>query len=321
MRRVGGEADAFDQRNDAFGGGGFKNAAFHGVKQVHRHADRHRLTVRHREVGHLLQLVRGPVAEVERAGAAHFKGVAASADVIHMKFGTALNEALQSRGLQAGEGIAHGLQLMEEGGIADQRDLDGLDDAIAPFTLGQGVEKGEVVDHRIGDGEGAHPVFFAHVIDAILDAYAAVALAERGGGETNVADAAMGGGRGEADQIQHCAAADDKHIGMAVQTGLIDGFPALLDQAKLVFAGLAARENEGFGREVQGIAVRGGIGLHLVRQGGVGQGHPVIDEDQHLGFATVVAEFQHITHRRVQGRKGVLGEQDAVRVLYLDFAL
>ena len=78
----------------------------------------------------LLQLMGGPVTEVERAGAAKLKGIATRGDVLDMQLRAALHQTLQSRLLQVGQSPGQSLDLFKEGFVANERHLDRLDDSV-----------------------------------------------------------------------------------------------------------------------------------------------------------------------------------------------
>ncbi len=71
-----------------------------GISAVQRDADRDRLAVSHRVPGEHLELVRGPVAEVERACAALLERIAAARDVLQVQLGAALDQVLDGVGCE-----------------------------------------------------------------------------------------------------------------------------------------------------------------------------------------------------------------------------
>ena len=87
-------------------------------------------------VGKLLQLVRGPVAEIERAGGTEFKRIAGRGDVIHVQFGTTMDETLHRIRVKFAQPFGVPLDGFEEMRVADQGDFDGFDVA-GPFVARQ----------------------------------------------------------------------------------------------------------------------------------------------------------------------------------------
>ncbi len=77
----------------AFGGGGVEKTHVARVNHVQRDADGDGFAVADSVFGKLFELVRGPMAEIERAGGAEFKGVAGAGDVVEVQFGAAMDEA------------------------------------------------------------------------------------------------------------------------------------------------------------------------------------------------------------------------------------
>ena len=73
------------------------------IGAVERHADRDRLAVPQPVVGHLLELVGGPVAEVERPRRAELERIAAVGDVREMERGRAADQPLHRRGVTGHE--------------------------------------------------------------------------------------------------------------------------------------------------------------------------------------------------------------------------
>ena len=115
--------------------------------------------------------------------------------------------------------------------------------------------------HNDPGNRSAEPVFLAEKIHAVLHADTAVALAECGGGETHVTDAAVGCGCGKADEIQGSTTADDEDVAVAVQRRVIDGLPALLHEVEVIFAGLSAGQNVRFTGKIQHLGMGPSIGF------------------------------------------------------------
>ena len=110
----------------------------------------------------------------------------------------------------------------EERRVLEQRDLDRLRDAGAPVAVGQRVEQVEVVEHRVRRRERPDEVLLPERVDAVLDADRRVVLREDGGRDADQPHAAVGGRGGVADGIEHGAAADRHHVGVAVDAVDVD---------------------------------------------------------------------------------------------------
>ena len=93
-----------------------------------------------------LELVRGPVAEVERARAAQLERIAAGRDVREVELGAAPDQLLDRVELERGELRGARLEPVEERGVADQRDLDRLGHAGDAIARRERREEARVVD-------------------------------------------------------------------------------------------------------------------------------------------------------------------------------
>ena len=182
------------------------------VGAVERNADADRFAVAEPVVGQLFELVRGPVAEVERPRRPVLERIAAGGDVLR---GAARRDRriTCSIGGQVASDKRRGvlLEKLEERGIPDERGLDRLRDPAAPVAVATASEKRDVVDHRERRREGAEVVLLAERVDAVLDAHRRIVLREHGGRHANEPDAAMRGRRGKARGVEHRAAADRDH--------------------------------------------------------------------------------------------------------------
>ena len=169
------------------------------------------------------------------------------------------------------------------------------------------MQEGEIIHHRVRNGEAADPVFLPVGIDAILHAHATVILTEGGGRETDEAHAAVSRGRTEPDHIQEGATADGEDVGVAVHFLFLDGVPDAAQDFLVALALLRPGSNAG-GHVVQPWGA-GEVFLDLLLQLGEGLGYGILQEDQHLRMAVALQQgSQHAVTRR----KGVSGEADAV---------
>ena len=159
------------------------------------------------EFGKLLEFVRGPVAEIQRAGRAKLERVAGGGDVVEVQFGAAIDEPLHGCGIKRRRALRVPLDRFEEWRVANERDFHRFDITGAFVAGREGGEQFKIVDDGKGRGKGADEIFFAKGVDAILHAHAGIVLAEGGGGKADVAHAAMGGGGGQTDHVEQCPAA------------------------------------------------------------------------------------------------------------------
>ena len=245
LGRVDPEAEGDEQVERALGLFLAEEAKLAGADQVERQADGHCLAVRQAMVRHRLKLVRGPMTQVERTGAAQLEGVAVAGDMTGVQFGGTTDGATDGGEVAGGEQRGLLLEVGEEDRILEQRDLHGFDESVAEAAGVERSEQREVVDHGGGDGEGAGEVLLPEGIDAVLHAHAGVALAEGSGGHADKTDAAVGGGGREADGVEEGASADGEHVRVAADLVGLDRGEGGLRQA-----GVDDRDDLGAGEEV-----------------------------------------------------------------------
>ena len=145
------EAELFQQRKDALGGFGVEQTDVARINHVQRDADGDGFAVADLEIGKLLQLVRRPMAEIQRTRRAELKRVAARGDVIEVQFGAAVDQPLHRRRFERSQFFRVAFDFVEKFRVADAGDFHGLDVAgafVARFERGEQVE---IVD----DGEAA----------------------------------------------------------------------------------------------------------------------------------------------------------------------
>ena len=106
---------------------GIEQADVARVNHVQRDADGDGLAVGNVEMRKLLQLVRRPVAEVQRARGAGLKRIAAGGDVVEVQFGAAADEVLHRVRLERGELFGVAFDLVKKFCVADAGDFHGLD--------------------------------------------------------------------------------------------------------------------------------------------------------------------------------------------------
>ena len=157
-----------------------------------------------------------PVPEIQRSRTAHLERVAISGDVVHVQFGAAMDQPLHGRRLELRQGIRVRFNAVEKFRVPNAGHLHGFYIAVALVACGQGGEQLEIINHCKWRGKGADEILFTEGINPVLYAHARIILAERCGGNANVADTAVSRGGGQAHHVQQRASADTDHIGMTV---------------------------------------------------------------------------------------------------------
>ncbi len=173
-------------------------------------------------IGELLQFVRRPVAEIERARGAQLKRIAGSRNMIDMQLGAAIDQPFHGLRIKVAQFESVTFDAFKKARVADQRDFDGFDVAGAFVARRQGREHFEVIDDRERNGEGADEILFGEGVDPIFDADARIVLAERCGGNADMAHAAMCRRGGQANDIEQSAAADGDNVRMAIHVITVD---------------------------------------------------------------------------------------------------
>ena len=184
------------------------------------------------------------MAEIERSCRAQFKRVAAGGNVVQVQFRTAINQLLHRRRLERNELFDVAFDFRKELCVADAGHFHGLDVAGAFVTRFQRGEQIEIVDDHMRRRERTGKIFFAKGVDAIFHADAGIGLAQGGGGDTHMADAAVRGGRGETGDIEQCAAADGNQVRMPVNMIPVDLRMDFRDVNGGIFGALTALNNQ-----------------------------------------------------------------------------
>ena len=122
-------------------------------------------------------------------------------------------------------------------------------------------------------------------------------------------------GCGKADEVQRGAAADDEDVAVAVQRGFIDGVPAAFHEAEVVFAGLAAGDDDGIVHQGEGVRMHVAVGHDVVDQVAVRGGDGFVHKHEHAGELVRLVEVKEITNGVVPRRENFSREQDSVGVL------
>ena len=168
-----------------------QHADLHRVAGVERQADRHRLAVAQLVSCQRFQLVRRPVAVVERAGAAGLERIAALRDLAHVQFGAAPDHSRHGGGFAGAQRIGVRLQPFEE---HSSRISATFTASAMPAILSRGCKRAQevgIVEHRERRREAAEQVLDPERVDAVLHADAGIVLRQHRGRHADVAHAAM----------------------------------------------------------------------------------------------------------------------------------
>ena len=125
------------------------------------------------------------MSEVKGTCGTLFERVTGSGDMVQMQSGAFANDVLNGIFIKTRQFVRPLFDLLEKRAIADQGNFDGLHVSGAFLGSGQASKKAEIVDHRIGYGEGAHPILLSKEIDPVLYANSSVSLTQTGSGKTN----------------------------------------------------------------------------------------------------------------------------------------
>ena len=302
------EAERFQQLQDALGGRGIDEAHQARVNDIKRDAHGNSFAVADLELGKLLEFVRGPMAEVERARGAEFKRVAGGRNVIKMQFGTAANQAAHGGGIEFPESLGIAFERFKKFLVADEGHFDRLDVSGAFVAGRERREQLKIVDDRERRREGADEILFAERIDAILHADAGIRLAQRRGRDAHVPDAAMRRGRGEADHVQQCAAADGDDVGLPIDVMAIDMRMDFGDMKIRILGAFTAFDDERAAHEFHRVRVSGEIFLDLAREHRLGLRHGFIKDQQDL-FHLAGPIGQRLLEREIRSFENMIGKE------------
>ncbi len=223
-----------------------RDVAFqHGVSGVQSNADSYCVTMPQREVGHQFEPVRGPVAEIQRAGAAHLKGVARGGDVVQVQGGGFVDGPLHQFLVARSQAAGVFAKPLEERFIFDDSDLERFSQSADPFALRQGLEEIKIVYDRVRGAEGAREVLHTAVVHAVLDTHPGIILRQHGGWQSREAQAAVDERGGETCHVQNAAAAGRDDVAVAVKVRRACGSHDLAHAVPTVLGVLAARHDHG----------------------------------------------------------------------------
>ena len=232
------------------------------------------------EIGKLLQLMGGPMAEIQRPDGTAFKGISGGGDVADMEFGAAMDQVAQGIRLELPERPGVLFQTAKERGIANTGDFDSLRVTGAFVASGESREQIEVIQHRIRRSERPDEVFLSERVDAVFHTHSGVALAQGRGGNAQVTDSAMSGGGGEARHIQQSAAADAEQKVVAINVVTFDFGMDFGDVNVGVLGALAPFHDHWGTNEGRSVGVGIEIGGNLGNERGPGGGERFIEDQQ-----------------------------------------
>src|SRR5262245_55708060 len=115
------EAQQLEQSCDAILGSGLQQPSQHGIACVERNADGDGFAMTDMVAGERLDLVRGPVAEVERASTAALEWVATPGDLTQVQLRAASDHVGHGGAVEQREGVDALLEAAEEGGVQHER--------------------------------------------------------------------------------------------------------------------------------------------------------------------------------------------------------
>ena len=291
------------------------------VDGIEQHAAGDGFAVRDAKAGHEFQLVRGPVAEVERAGAAILEGIAVGADVVQVHFRAAEDEPLHRLEVAQRETRGAVAEPGEEFRVLDDGDLERLGHAAEPVAVGEREQEVEVVQHGERRRKGADGVFAAEEVDAVFHADTRVVLPEHSRRHADLAQAAVDERGGETDGVHDRAASDDDDKGMAIHAAIEEQAHEALDVREVVLHRLAAGDDLRRAGEFQPRGVRREVSLHLLRELRHGGGDMRVDEDERAMAAVLVLPFERLDERGICGIEEAVREDDREIPAHVDLLL
>ncbi len=252
------------------------------VAAVERDADRHGFAMPKAVLGQLLELVGGPVSEVERAGGSELEGISSAGHVREVQAGRAPDQPFHGLDIAPHEPGCVVLEKIEEGRVADERHLDGFGDTGAPIALRESPEEREVDDHGGRRGEGPEIVLLPERVDSILDSHGGVVLSQHGGWNAHEPEAPMCRGGGIANDVEHGASADGGDIRVPAQPRTVDAGQDLVQHARVGLRRLATIDHERRGSGIE-VRVAGAGPLDRVQEVRLRVGDAAVDDEEHPG--------------------------------------
>ena len=105
---------------------------------------------------------------------------------------------------------------------------------------------------------------------------------------------------------------------MAVDAGIVDGLPALLDVGEVIFAALTAGDDHGGPGQGENVSIGRSIRGEGLRELGVSGGDVTVDESQRLDFDMRILPLgrgKEIAQGAVRHVEDIACEQDALDIL------
>ena len=185
------ESQSLEQSQDAIAVRRRQVAQVASINAVQRNAHRHGLAVPDAILRDLLQLVRRPVAKIQRSRATHLERIAASRDVVHVQLRAAIDQPLHRCWLKVPQRIRVRLNLVKEFGVADACHLYCLHEPVAFVARLECRQHLGIIDHCERRRECADEILFPERVDAILHAHPRVILRKRRRRDADVPDATV----------------------------------------------------------------------------------------------------------------------------------
>lgn len=309
------EAKEFDEAEDAVGTRGIEEIFATAVNDVEGDADSDGFTMAETVFAELFEFVRGPMSEIERARGTEFEGIAAGGDVVHVKFGAAIDEAFHRFGIEVAQFESVAFDCFEEIGVADAGDFDSLDVTGAFVALAEGGEEFEIVDDGEGRSKGSDEIFLSERVDAVFDADAGIILAQSGCGNADVTDATMCGRGGKADHVEKGAAANANDVGMSVDVVAVDLGMDFGDVEVGIFGAFAAFENDWRRDEANFFGMSGEVNFDAAGEVGLSGGESFVEDDEDFVTAMLRAVDHDVAEQGIFGIERAFGEMHLVAII------
>ena len=232
--------------------------------------------------------------------------------MIQVKRGALSYYLLEACLIELGEFLSSFLNLLEEGSVADQGYLYRLDVSRPFLVLGQSPQEIEVVDHSVGNAKGSYPILLAEEIDSVFDSDSTIPLTQRGRGEADQANATMGCGCGETDQVQGGASAYNDDVRVTAHRMLVQISPNPFDERPVVFGSFSTPDEGGFGHEIQPFLAPAEVAFDPLGQIGVSVQNAFVDIDKGFGPPAFAVRLEDFSKRIIGRGKGILREENTM---------
>ncbi len=128
------------------------------INCVDRHANRHRFAMPQGKLAQHFQLMRTPVAKIQRPRFEHLKRIAAARDVIQVQLGRATNDRQAHFHFAPPDPRRQPAHVVKQRRILQQRNLHRLDESANKIAIRQALQQRGVVDHAPRHGKRADPI-------------------------------------------------------------------------------------------------------------------------------------------------------------------